>query len=93
MRRVLIITFYFDGKQEFASAQPWRPTRMQGLFRYLPAAGWQPTVLTAANPEIAHHDENVVRSEYIRPGGVAVQPLRNRIEKNRHLMRLVRLGT
>ncbi len=93
MRKVLIITFYFDGKQEFASAQPWRPTRMQGLFRYLPAAGWQPTVLTAANPEIAHHDENVVRSEYIRPGGVAVQPLRNRIEKNRHLMRLVRLGT
>lgn len=41
MKRVLIVSYHFDNKNQIGSV------RIRGLVRYLPSFGWQPTVLTA----------------------------------------------
>lgn len=44
VRKVLIITFHFSRKERVASI------RLRGLAKYLPEFGWEPTIVTAKQP-------------------------------------------
>ena len=57
-KRVLIISYYFNQKEEIGSI------RLRGLTKYLPQFGWEPTILTVKSPESSEMDVRTIETDY-----------------------------
>lgn len=58
MKKVLIISFFFNNKEEIGSV------RLRGLAKYLPEYGWEPTILTIKMDNKSESGFKTVETEY-----------------------------
>lgn len=59
MKKVLIITYYFNQKNEVGSI------RLRGLAKYLHKFGWEPTILTVKSFQEPDPQFKIVETDYI----------------------------
>lgn len=58
MKKVLIISFFFNNKEEIGSV------RLRGLAKYLPEYGWEPTILTIKRGNESESGFRTLETEY-----------------------------